>query len=71
MLDEPSNKTSSARKKGGIGLIVVILFALFVVWMLYTASQNQNVKSGSNMTGMSSMSQMAPGTVMPTEMPGM
>lgn len=71
MLDEPSNMTPSAPKRGGIGLIVAILFALFVIWMLYTAAQNQSVKVGTNMPGMSQMSQVSPGTAMPQDMPGM
>ncbi len=71
MTGEPIDNSSRGRRKGGIGLILAVIFALFVIWMIYTSAQTQSVTSNQNMPGMSQTNQSTPATNMPQNMPGM
>ena len=73
-MNEPKGIRSRGTKNVRMGLILVIVFTLFILWMLYTASQNQVARSTTGMSGMPEMTQGTPAissTQMPTGMPGM
>jgi len=71
-------KPTKAGDKGGkkLGWVIALIFALLVVWIIYTSIQTLKVDSTSmpaNMPGMSMNSSSTEGapTQMPESMPGM
>lgn len=64
----------SVEKSGGgrNGWILAVVFAVLVIWMIYTASQSSVVESNSGSTsGMNQGTSELSSTQMPDSMPGM
>lgn len=68
---------SSLEKSGGgrnvkAGWLLAVVFALLIIWIIYTASQSYIVESNSgSMSGMDQGASEMPSTQIPDTMPGM
>ena len=56
--------------KGRQTWLIILFFTLFIIWMIYVGSQNQN-SMPANMDGMSSENSELNPTEMPDDMSGM
>lgn len=63
---DPSNNKNNAAK-----LLLIVVFALFIMWILYTASINQTVRSSLDTSVTSQALTGDTATLTPESMPGM
>ena len=71
-MSQPLLEKSGGGRNVKAGWVLAVVFALLIIWMIYTASQSSIVESNSgSMSGMDQgMSEMS-STQMPDSMPGM
>jgi len=71
-MSQPSIEKSGGGRHVRSIWVLAIIFALLIIWMMYTASQSYVVESNSgSMPGMDQSSSETSSTQMPDTMPGM
>jgi len=71
-MSQPSLEKSGGGRNVKAGWVLAVVFALLIIWMIYTASQSSIVESNSgSMSGMDQDTSEMSSTQMPDTMPGM